>query len=252
MTQDEIEEIAFKWTGKPSARNVDADTFRRACTSGDTDLVRAALEHNKSLVNTRGKIGMTPLMLAALQGHKDVVRLLIDNGANINAVNEDNGTPLMAAVNGNNLDIVKLFIDSNADLEIRSCEDKTALAYAITLGHYEVAKLLAESGADVNAVVEGVSLLMQACVCGWGNMAELLIKNGADINTSDISGRTALMFVLREILRWLNCLLKMGQALQGEVLTEKRHLQSRQQKDFQKLYFICKAKHKTQQLTSGL
>lgn len=53
MTQDEIEEIAFKWTGKRSARNVDVDTFIRACANGDTDLVRVALEHDKSLVNAR-------------------------------------------------------------------------------------------------------------------------------------------------------------------------------------------------------
>ena len=53
MTQDEIEEIAFKWTGKRSARNVDADTFVEACERGDIDFVRFAMEHNKSLANAK-------------------------------------------------------------------------------------------------------------------------------------------------------------------------------------------------------
>lgn len=96
------------------------------------------------------------MMLTAVQGHEEITKILIENGADINAINGVNATPLMGAVSGNALDIVKLFIRHNADLEIRSIEDKTTLAYAVTLGYYEVAKLLAENGANVNVEVQGV------------------------------------------------------------------------------------------------
>ena len=86
MTQDEIEEIAFKWTGKRSVRNVDVETFMRACEQGDTDFVREALKNNKSLANASENGNFTALMGAARNGHTDVAKLLIDSGANVNAV----------------------------------------------------------------------------------------------------------------------------------------------------------------------
>ena len=126
MTQDEIEEIAFKWTGKRSARNVDADTFIEACERGDIDFVREALEHNKSLANAINKYNKTALMRAAFEGQKDIVKLLIDNGAEVNAVDDNNSTPLMWAVGGNRdfPNVVKLLLEAGAYVNY-----KTSSAY---------------------------------------------------------------------------------------------------------------------------
>ena len=113
MTQDEIEEIAFKWTGKRSARNVDADTFMEACERGDISFVRTALEHNKSLANASDKSGITALMCATRDGHKDIAKLLLNEGANVNAVDEFEMTPLMRSV-GDNRDfpeVVQLLLE---------------------------------------------------------------------------------------------------------------------------------------------
>lgn len=116
MTQDEIEEIAFKWTGKRSARNVDADTFMEACERGDISFVRTALEHNKSLANASDKSGITALMCATRDGHKDIAKLLLNEGANVNAVDEFEMTPLMRSV-GDNRDfpeVVQLLLEAGA------------------------------------------------------------------------------------------------------------------------------------------
>lgn len=118
MTLDEIEEISFKWTGKRSARNVDADTFIEACERGDIDFVREALKNNKSLANASEKGNYTALIRASKNGHTNVAKLLIDNGANVNAMDENGGTPLTWAVG--DLDgypnMVELLLKAGADV----------------------------------------------------------------------------------------------------------------------------------------
>lgn len=116
MTLDEIEEISFKWTGKRSARNVDADTFIEACERGDIDFVREALKNNKSLANARNGYNKTALMGAADEGQKNIAELLIGNGADVDAVDKYGVTPLMYAVGDNRdfPDVVKLLLEAGA------------------------------------------------------------------------------------------------------------------------------------------
>lgn len=153
MTQDEIEEIAFKWTGKPSARNVDADTFMRACANGDTDFVRDALEFNKSLANTSGENRITALMWAARNGHTDVAKLLIDNGANVNAVHEYGTTPLMWAVG--DIDdypsMVRLLLEAGADVNFTSRSNPYTALDMAQIGGLEKSIAVLKSWGGINS-----------------------------------------------------------------------------------------------------
>lgn len=152
MTQDEIEEIAFKWTGKRSACNVDADTFIEACERGDIDFVREALEHNKSLANAKEKSNYTALMGTARKGHADVARLLIENGADVNAANEYRTTPLMYAVGDldDYPDMVRLLLESGADVNFSDYSNYTALDLA-QIGGLERSIAILRSWGGVNS-----------------------------------------------------------------------------------------------------
>lgn len=132
MTQDEIEELSFKWTGVRSARNVDAKTFVDACERGDIDFVREALKNNKSLANASKEGNYTALMGAVRNGHTDVAKLLIDSDANINAVNEYRTTPLMFAVGDldDYPDMVRLLLEAGADVNFTDCGGYTSLDLA--------------------------------------------------------------------------------------------------------------------------
>ena len=91
----------------------------------------------------------TPLHLAAARGHADVVKLLIDAGADLNKGDMHNNTPLHLAAARGHADVVKLLIDAGADLSKRNMRNKTPLQKA-KKGHAEVVKLLIDAITDPN------------------------------------------------------------------------------------------------------
>ena len=82
-----------------------------------------------------GITAFTALMLASREGHLDVVKFLVDKGADINAVttteDEEAVTALMLASRRGHFDIVKFLVESGADTEVADQEGKTAKDYAI-------------------------------------------------------------------------------------------------------------------------
>ncbi|MEW6242774.1 MAG: ankyrin repeat domain-containing protein [Bacillota bacterium] len=70
------------------------------------------------LGNVANRFGRTPLMCVVSHGHRDTVKLLLEVGADINAVDIDGWTPLMFAVRDGTLDIVRLLIQSGANTDI--------------------------------------------------------------------------------------------------------------------------------------
>ena len=88
----------------------------------------------------------TPLHIAILNKHIKTAKLLIENGADVNAKYSYGYTPLHII---NNIDIIKLLIDKGADVNAKDDYRNTPLHYAKDL---EIVKLLIDNGADVNAI----------------------------------------------------------------------------------------------------
>ena len=91
----------------------------------------------------------TPLMSACEEAKLDIVRELINAGADLEIRNSDGNTAIWAACFGGNLDIIKLLIDAGANIDHCNNEGVTALIYAASAGKTDVVKLLVEEGADV-------------------------------------------------------------------------------------------------------
>lgn len=153
-------------------------------------------------------------MISAVKaGLPDRVKLLIEKGANVDAVycNDDSGTApwfketrsaLMLAASNYNTDTVKLLIENGANVNAANPRGETALMNAAgVFGSTDIVKLLIEEGANVNAVdCNGFTALMLAVsfypISDNIDRVKLLIDNGAFINVKNKYGNTALSYVI--------------------------------------------------------
>ena len=102
---------------------------------------------------TGSKLGISPLMLAAMNGHTAAVKLLLDMGSDINAQIETNrNTALTLACFQGRHEVVSLLVERKANVEHRAKTGLTPLMEAASGGYVEVGKVLLERGADVNAL----------------------------------------------------------------------------------------------------
>lgn len=89
----------------------------------------------------------TPLMYASVNGHADLVRLLLEKGASVNAKEIGGRTPLLlAATYGDRPDVIRALLDGGADPQGVDAEHHTAVALAAARGHTECARLLGLTG----------------------------------------------------------------------------------------------------------
>lgn len=96
--------------------------------------------------------GQTPLLWAAANGRKAVVRLLLNTGkVKIHKRDSYGWTSLFYAVEKGHEQIIRLLIDSDADINAQGGLYGNALQVASSRGHEQIVKLLIDSGADINA-----------------------------------------------------------------------------------------------------
>ena len=184
-------------------------TVYRAARDGSSDLTdllkRLKTEQKKTALETKIKDGshfVTPLIIAAYNGHLNSVKILLGYGADIEArgtLKIDNKviegcTPLWAAASTGYLDVVKLLIDRNADVDSRTTMGSTPLRAAAYDGYLDIVRCLVESGADVNArsSSDNSTILMIACYYGHLSVVTYLIDKGAFMDLQDNKGCTAL------------------------------------------------------------
>ena len=115
---------------------------------------RASEVHNLIVagVDVNGKVGpleSTPLHAAAGLGNSEIVKILLDAGANPNVYMRGSHTPLHAAAFGNHVEVVGLLIQHGASLNDRDENARTALHMAAMVGGVESVSLLLRNGADV-------------------------------------------------------------------------------------------------------
>ncbi len=111
----------------------------------------------------------------------------------MNAVDIDKWTALHFATNS--IDVVKVLLENGADVNAVDDEKIAALHIAAKEGYVDVARVLIQNGADVNAVdVRKLTALHYAGWKGHVDVVKVLMKNGADVNAVDSENQTALNY----------------------------------------------------------
>jgi len=91
---------------------------------------------------SRNPMRVTPLHAAAAGRHGAICRLLIERGADVNAVQRDSFTPLMAAAQAGDEELAALLVDAGADRAARTDDGRTAADLAADAGHAALARVL--------------------------------------------------------------------------------------------------------------
>jgi uncharacterized protein len=122
----------------------------RACTNGSAALVELLLEGGAN-PNTPIATGETPLMTCAGSGSVDAVRMLIGHGSGVNAKEpSQNQDALMWAAAERHPNVVRLLVEAGADLQAHTKKGFTALHFAAREGDLESARALIAAGVNVN------------------------------------------------------------------------------------------------------
>ncbi|MFV0393287.1 MAG: ankyrin repeat domain-containing protein [Coprobacillaceae bacterium] len=203
--------------------------FIDACKNGKKGVVQAFLKKGGIDLDTRDEFGNTALFYACNKGARDIVKLLLDNGADASIENNENMSVLHSVSNSGNKEIIKILLDAGTDINLSDNSGRKPLMYTILSAKTEAAKYLVEQGADItikdndehtaldyastnglrdliallssnvnDTNVSGVTPLMQAVYDNQAEVVDVLLKN-EDINIDAINdaGETSLLIALK-------------------------------------------------------
>lgn len=116
---------------------------------GHMEVVRYLLDKGAEVNFAAKETGFTALTGAIAGGHREIVRELIAAGADVNhRYEEQEFSPLLTAAADGDQEVVQLLIDAGADVRVRTKDGKTPISLAVERGHPEVAELLRARGAE--------------------------------------------------------------------------------------------------------
>jgi len=244
-----------------------AYTFGKECSSAlhiciENNATRAAIELTRfgAPVNFPNIKGLTPIILASEKGNLDVVRILLERGANPGAVtttgstalikashfghdlvvefllrhgamagqaNYKHTTALMRAAQEGHKENVKLLLRYDRRVNRENHEKMTALMLAAQRGHATIAKILIRAGAKINVkTTQDSTSLMLACKRGHAEIAQVLIAAGSELMFRDNRGRTARESAIRKgLLSLMDYITPQAQIslMKHDAMVERRH-----------------------------
>jgi len=168
-----------------------------AARVGKLDAVRVLMERGATIDTKDPQFEQTALMIAVRENHPQVVKLLVELGANVNARTRVGITPPFILPNsvpgfGHGIGIVR---GGSPDRGRRAPTPGglSPLQYAARDGRLETVKILLAAGADINAVeANNITPLVTAISNNHPDVAIYLVEQGADVKKVDWYGRTAL------------------------------------------------------------
>lgn len=134
------------------------------------------------------------LVVTGYEKSRAMLNLLLDNGADPNAMNPDGKNLLFIAIEKSDLDTLKLLVQKNTDINRKYLTGKYPLIHAIYKRNGAVIRFLIDSGANTNIKDEsGNTPLVAAVESKDIQVTEYLVKGGADVNVTNSAGKKLLV-----------------------------------------------------------
>ncbi|MEW6677407.1 MAG: ankyrin repeat domain-containing protein [Pseudomonadota bacterium] len=131
-----------------------------AVDRGDVEMVRLLLDAGAD--PDLKAAGYTPLGRAAMQGHSRIARMLLEAGADPDLKSNDGNTPLAAAAAMNRVTVIRVLMAHQPDYTLHNLEGRTALSVAALEGFEEAVRAMLEGGIDVNVQDRNKSTALDA------------------------------------------------------------------------------------------
>ncbi|KAJ5557005.1 hypothetical protein N7494_000920 [Penicillium frequentans] len=164
-----------------------------AARNGHVEVVKLLINEGADFKEPEHTYGSTLLQAATDSGNINIVQLLLDYGADVSAKNNAGVTPLLTASWDGYLDIVSLLLSKEADVDAADKNGFSPLNAALSEGQLEIAKLLLSHNANIQISTEhGWTSLHFASRTGLLEIVRMLIDKGADINSTNRHGWTPL------------------------------------------------------------
>jgi len=192
--------LAFSVMSWAQEKADDWSVLVEAIANGNAGALREAIRAGRDLNARDRQTGQTPLHIAVAyagaKGDATSVEILLEAGADANAVNSAGGTPLSYADKLNDLKIVRLLLRHGAKTDIPITQaGQTVLHSAAHAGHAEIVRLLLDAKATVDVKSKsGQTPLFFAIAGSHVDAASCLLGAGANPNIKDMSRLTPLFY----------------------------------------------------------
>ena len=185
---------------KVKAENRGCPLLYTAVSHDQLEVARYLLEQGEDRDEAGWYNNDTPLHNATHRGRLDLVRLLVEYGADMDIANNRGETPLRMAVDsvGGNLDSLRYLLEQGADVNKADNDGNTPLLYAVKMGNYynssnaflSVMRYLLKQGADRDKTNNDGETPLHIAVAVWSGLerAKLLMVYGADLNVRNNQG----------------------------------------------------------------
>ncbi|XP_059117066.1 ankyrin repeat domain-containing protein 7-like isoform X2 [Peromyscus eremicus] len=180
------------------ARYKPRKTIHQAASEGDIKRLQRMINLGKHSVHDRDFKERTALHFACVYGWEEVVRVLLRNNCDIDAVDRNSITPLMKAVQNWSYGCMCTLLKHGANPNCMDKNGNTSLHYAVSENNQKMAEYLLTYNADMEQKnKDGFTPLLLALKENKIEMAKFLVKKGANIHVFDKMKRNTLLYAIR-------------------------------------------------------
>ena len=138
--------------------------LQASCITGHVECCKYLILKGVSLeANEEGENNISPLIIASSRNHETIVKLLVENGADIDYQGEDGWSGILSAAKNGATGLVKYFCEKGADVESCNLYGWTSLFMAAFYNYHDMIKYLIEFGANVDSKTSDGKGLLDIC-----------------------------------------------------------------------------------------